>query len=572
MAFASARWFRVGQVALSLALAPLTACGGTITGPDLGGDGGQPPGELDAAPGAPDGAPAPPDGLPAFCADYPPADLAASQQSTRVFYGADGHLQYTSDGDGNRIPDFGFAGYHFGEHALPTYAEVARIGPGDGDDTARVQAAIDDVAARAPDADGVRGALVLDPGEYQIAGTLRVPASGMVLRGSGDGADPAVDTILHATGDNPHQRTVLTVGAGGGGGWRGALAGTQANVTSDLVAVGASSFDVDHPERLSVGQRVIVKHPSTQAWIGALGGGGASVAWTPGDLDIEYLRRVTAIAGNTVTVDVPVYNHLDRGLAQSVIYAVDDDDLVREAGVESLRVVIDSAGGTDENHAWSGVAVQGAEDSWVAHVTATGFGYAGVKVGNSDRITVSHARAIDPVGVVDGGRFYNFDVDDFAQEILFVDCEASGARHAFVSNGTSTVSDVVFLRSRSLITHNSSEGHRRWSQGLLYDGVSESQPGSAAVIGLYNRGDYGTQHGWAAVHSVLWRYDTAGKNAIIQKPPTAQNYAIGTIGPVTANGPFAGGPGHVEAIAGTLAPHSLYEAQLCDRLRRAAGT
>jgi len=72
-------------------------------------------------------------------------------------------------------------------------------------------------------------------------------------------------------------------------------------------------------------------------------------------------------------------------------------------------------------------------------------------------------------------------------------------------------------------------------------------------------------------NSVLWRYSTGGKNAILQKPPTAQNYAIGTKGPVTSNGPFAGGPGFVEAITGELAPHSLYEGQLCDRLTRAQG-
>jgi hypothetical protein len=565
----------VGQVALPFLLTLAAACEGSVAGPGLADDGGVI--VADAAPGTPDAAPGTPDAargsgnLPAFCASYPPADLASQKQSTRVFYGAGGHLEYASDADHNRVPDFGFAGYHFGERTLPVYDEVDHVGPGDGDDTARVQAAIDTLAARSPDAHGVRGALVLDPGDYQISGTLRVPKSGMVLRGSGDGADPAVDTILHATGDNPHQRTVLSLGAGGSGGWRSPLADSQANITSAFVAVGAHSFDVDHPERFSVGQRVMIKHPSTQAWIAALGGGGASVAWSPGDLDILYLRRITEVSGSTLTVDVPVYDHLDRSLAQSVVYAVDDDYLARESGLEKLRLVVESAGGTDENHAWSAFSVEGAEDAWVTHVTAAGFGYAGVKVSNSDRITVSHSRAIDPVGIIDGGRFYNFAADSFAQEVLFVDCEASGARHAFVSNGTSTVSDVVFLRSRSLVTHNSSEGHRRWSQALLYDGISESQPGSGTVVGLYNRGDWGTQHGWAAVHSVLWRYDTAGKKAILQKPPTAQNYAIGTIGPVTSDGPFAGGPGFVEAIDGELAPHSLYEGQLCDRLQQAAG-
>jgi hypothetical protein len=506
--------------------------------------------------------------LPAMCAGYPPANLATQRQSSRVFYGPDGILQYMSDGEKNRVPDFGFAGYHFGEKALPTVPEVATVGPGDGDDTARVQAAIDQVSARTPDASGYRGALRLLPGDYQIGGTLRVSRSGVVLRGSGHGGNPAVDTLLHAPGDSPHQRSVITLGMGGSGSWRNPISGTQANITSAFVPVGAGSFEVDHPERLSVGKRVIVKHPSTQAWIDALGGGGASVAWSPGAIDIQYLRRVTAIAGKKITLDVPVYNHLDRSLAQSVVYAINDGALVRESGIENLRIDIQSAGGTDENHAWNGVSVAGAEDAWVTDVTVLHFGYAGIKVASSDRVTVLRGHAFDPVGIVTGGRFYNFAVDDFTQMVLFADCESRGARHAFVSNGTSTVSDVVFLRGKASGGHTSSEGHRRWSQGLLYDSIVETGALSGSVVGLYNRGDWGTQHGWAAANSVLWRYNTGGKNAILQKPPHAQNFAIGTIGSVTSHGPFAGGPGYVETIS-NLAPLSLYEAQLCDRLERA---
>src|SRR4029079_257321 len=108
--------------------------------------------------------------------------------------------------------------------------------------------------------------------------------------------------------------------------------------------------------------------------------------------------------------------------------------------------------------------------------------------------------------------------------------------------------------SRAVKSRTSSEGHRRWSQGLLYDNIVEVTPGSGTVVGLYNRGDWGTQHVWAAAHSVLWHYDTAGKDAILQRPPTAQNWAIGTVGHVTSKGPFAGPPGLSESIAGTLAP------------------
>ncbi|WP_188194917.1 hypothetical protein [Nonomuraea sp. SYSU D8015] len=58
------------------------------------------------------------------------------------------------------------------------------------------------------------------------------------------------------------------------------------------------------------------------------------------------------------------------------------------------------------------------------------------------------------------------------------------------------------------------------------------------------------------------------KTLIVQKPPTAQNYAIGCHGTVTGDGPFQQPAGHIEgANRPGLFPHSLYQAQLLDRLR-----
>src|SRR5690242_455232 len=137
----------------TLLLLVVSGCEGTATiGGDGGGGGDDDDDVVDAGEGSdPDGdgdVPTPPgDDRPAFCADYPPADLGAARQSSHVFYGDDGFLEYVSDDEQNRVPDFGYAGYHFGEVDLPDYPEVASIGPGDGDDTARIQAALDDLAA-----------------------------------------------------------------------------------------------------------------------------------------------------------------------------------------------------------------------------------------------------------------------------------------------------------------------------------------------------------------------------------------------------------------------------------------
>ncbi|HEX6737957.1 MAG TPA: hypothetical protein VF310_06800, partial [Vicinamibacteria bacterium] len=253
--------------------------------------------------------------VPSFCSAYPPAPAAGQWQSSRVRY-VNGRLSYTSDAERNRIPDFSYAGYHYGQAAIPAVVQVVRVTPAAGDNTARIQAALDQVGARTPDARGIRGAVVLAPGVYEIRGTVRVNQSGVVLRGDGNGSDPATNTILRATGDTPHQRAVVVLGSGSSA-WTEATPRTD--ITTSFVAVGSLSFQVASAAGFAVGDNVIVHHPSTQAWLDAVDRGGTNPDWTPGMIDITFNRRIRALSGNTVTLDAPVYNALDRGLAQSFL-------------------------------------------------------------------------------------------------------------------------------------------------------------------------------------------------------------------------------------------------------------
>lgn len=491
--------------------------------------------------------------LPAFCNRYPQTD---GWQSSKVWY-SNGRLTYATEAN-NRIPDYSYAGYRYGEKALPNVPVVTTLGPTSGDQTARIQSALDAIGSRAADANGHRGTLQLQPGRYDIYGTLRIRQSGVVLRGSGRGTNAAVDTILYARGNSPHQRTVVIVGTNDSSPWD---AGTSTNVTDSFVAAGALNVNVQNAGLFSVGQEVIITHPSTQAWINAIGGGGASVAWAAGSKDIPYIRRITAINGSLITFDAPVYNHLNRSLSQARVAVVSGRNLIREAGVENLRVDIETAGGQDENHAWSAIAVTGAEDSWVKTVATRYFGYAGVKTAGAIRVTIDTASATNPVGIRTGSRFYNFDVDDYSQLVLFTNCVAADGRHNFISNGTTSASGVVWHRCTSTGT-NDSEGHRHWSTGMLFDAIG----GSNLNLKLFNRGDWGTQHGWGLAHSTAWNSQAT---FFIQKPPTAQNYGISGLGNNSTAYSFPGAVGYVDIRPGEkLVPESLYEAQMCDRLTR----
>jgi hypothetical protein len=489
-------------------------------------------------------------GTPAFCANYPPTN--SGWISTKVFYGGT-RLQYAVDSQQNRIPDYSYAGYRYGQNLIPTVPVVSTLGPVSGDNTSRIQSALNAVAARTPDANGIRGALLLSPGTYEIRGTLRVGASGVVLRGSGDGSTTTSNTILRATGNSPSKRDVVILGSNSSG-WTEVTPRT--NITNSLVQIGARSFTVASTSGFAVGNEVVVHHPSTSAWLNAVDGGGTSTEWAAGSVDIVYFRKITGISGITVTVDAPVFNHLNRSLSQSYLSRVTSTKITN-AGVENLRIDIVTAGGDDENHAWNGLTVRGAHDSWVRGVTVLHFGYAGVRLENAVRVTVENSKALDPIAVRTGGNMYNFSADTGAQLVLFKNNQATNGRHSYITNGTSRASGNVFYRS-SQQGGGSEGGHRRWATGMLYDNIT----GDGQVL-LINRGDFGSGHGWAAAHSTIW---VSTAEMVVQKPPTAQNYLVSNVGTLRSSAWFPGEWGSREFRSGEMNIPSLYEAQLCDRL------
>src|SRR5262245_59083927 len=89
------------------------------------------------------------------------AHNAAAQTSQWVFVGPDGKLTYKTLPRGDRIMDFSIAGYKGGGVVLPVAPVSQTVSPSGADDTAAIQAAIDAVSSRSPDANGFRGAVLL---------------------------------------------------------------------------------------------------------------------------------------------------------------------------------------------------------------------------------------------------------------------------------------------------------------------------------------------------------------------------------------------------------------------------
>ena len=267
--------------------------------------------------------------------------------------------------------------------------------------------------------------------------------------------------------------------------------------------VGDFIFEVEDASPYSVGDNIIIFHPCTKEWLEAVDYGGThsdeggaepgvDVPWEVGSQPLVFNRYITAISGNQITIDVPVYNHLIKDLSQSYIYKYSRNNLKTNIGIENIRVDIETSGESfDENHAWNAIDLYQIEDAWVKNSTMLHFGLSGIRTNTATRITVENCRATDPVSEVVGGNRYNFQVYNASQQILFKDCYASNGRHHYMSNGTSWASGIVFYNCKSEGAFTSSEGHRRWSMGMLWDNHVElngPRPGyNPRLLGLYNR-------------------------------------------------------------------------------------
>ena len=500
-------------------------------------------------------------------------------QSAIVKFGSDGKLIYTSDANKNRVVDFSWAGYKNSNEALPTVSNIiSTLSPIVGDNTTAINNAIKATSSLPVDANGFRGVILLKKGTYEIQGTITLNVSGVIVRGEGS---DAAGTVLKATGNTPTQRTIFVAGGGTSAAWK-QFGSIKTNITSAFVQVGSTQFAVASTTGFAVGDEICVYHPSSTAWITAVDNGGVDTAapWTAGQIDIQFNRTILAISGNTITIDVPVMNHLDLSLTQSYIYKIDKTTTKTKIGVENLRIDIQNwTSYRDEAHAWEGLVMADIEDSWAKNVVALHFGQSGFQTFTANRITIDSCQALWPCATLSGSYRDNFQIDEWSSNILVTKCVADSARHAFEVSGTSKASGVVFHRCTATNSTNPSEGHFHWPTGILYDCFRDYGTQTDVVLGLYDRGSMGTNHGWAAAHSVAWNCDlrrtaTTYGDMICQQPPTAQNYMIGGFAYVNRSSkiPFPQyALGYVEGVNNTsakLTPESLFEEQLKERLAK----
>lgn len=507
----------------------------------------------------------------AGCLRQPAPTEAATNLSAWAFPGASGRVLRQPDVLGNRVLDYSGAGFRGGASPIPDVPVQITISPVPGDNGANIQNAINAVKALPLDAQGFRGAVLLAAGEYPISNSITINASGIVLRGAGNGPN---GTILRATGSG--QRTLVLIS---GSGSPSTVGGTTHNITDLYVPVGARSFNVDSTAGLAVGDRVFVRRIATTNWIHDLGMDllccppGVN-PWTPSSYNIDFDRVITRLEGSRVTLDAPITCAMDQYYGSGTIRKYAWSGRIQNCGVEDLRGVSDfdpavtsttgasSAYYADEDHAWTFIQFNSIEHAWARRVTSQYFGYSCVALQSGAKwVTVADCSSLDPVSIITGGRRYAFVMDD-CQLCLVQNCYTRKDRHQFVTQSLTTGPNV-FVDGLSDTAYSDAGPHHRWGTGALWDNVTVN----GNSLNIQNRGNLGSGHGWAGANEVVWNSDADG-GFVVQNPPTARNWLIGSIGPIKNGTVYVGphDPGTYDSQGSNVFPQSLYHAQLQDRL------
>ena len=225
-----------------------------------------------------------------------------------------------------------------------------------------------------------------------------------------------------------------------------------------------------------------------------------------------------------IEVDAPIFYALDVQYAQAYIYKISNSGTIRHnVGIENLHISFErspenSTANVDQNC----IYMSSLENSWVKGVSMSGFVHAGIKTTSTTRSTIEDCYAIDPSGLCTGGTYYNFENYHRSQLILLKNCYARNGRHHYISNGCASTSGIVVLNFRSELSLAQAEGHRLWSQGILFDNWAElgTIKSNTGKIGMYLRDNMGSGHGWGGTNSVFWNCDVQGLSLIHISEPT----------------------------------------------------
>ena len=458
-----------------------------------------------------------------------------------VYLDPSGKLAYKTLPAGDKIMDFSFAGYEAAGAPIPEVATSVTVEPG-GDASASIQHAVDQVSAMKL-VDGHRGAVQLAAGVYECNKTIKITASGVVLRG-------VEGTILKLSG-SPHI-AIMAVGE-----VKETSAGRPTLITDSYVPSGSTTFSVASASGLAAGDTIRITRPVTAAWVKFMGMAdlvrpGKEERWLSGTLETD--RIVQSIDANRITVTIPLADNYDARYLNPPGCTVEKVTVaggISQVGIEHLKIESPPQAITIDDPQYSGVHFDGVEDSWIRdldlHDTVSS-----IDINRScSRLTVQRVSISHTVATKGAAKFA--DLGDSGTQVLFDHCTCEGDGLFYFATFGRVQGPNVLLNC-AFHGNGTIEPHMRWSTGLLVDNC-EVPTGS---IDLKNRGIMGSGHGWTIGWSVAW--NCRAKNFLVQQPPGSMNWAIGCTGAAES-----------AAMPGTKTPklpNGIYDSPTSPLLRR----
>ena len=454
---------------------------------------------------------------------------------------------YNADNKGNRVLDFSYCGYRNSEADMPLVEGKVFVSHKEGDNSQRIQKAIDYVSSLKPDKNGYRGSIIIDDGVFEIDNSLRIYESGVVLRGK-----------------NKKSSIIKKIGTD-----RGALLYVEGNgkrnvkdtieIASDYVPVNQMTFKLKNIAGLKPGDNILICRPATTQWIESLGcksfGGGISaLGWKPADLNMRWDRTIKSIDGDVITIDAPLSMALDKNNAASFIVSYEREGFISESGVENITLVsdYDINNKFDEDHCWTGISIDKASDCRIGNVDFYHFAGSSVVIQrDGSRVTVEDCVSYDPVSETGGMRRQTFKTH--GELTLFQRCYSYNGVNDFVAAyGASGPNAFVQCESENSSGLSGSVGS--WNCGLLFDIVNIGDND----LSFKNLGQDKYGVGWNTANSLFWQCTAAGIDCY-SPAEDAVNRAYGCWGQFSGNGEWAESNNH-------LRPRSFFYYQLSQRI------
>lgn len=458
-----------------------------------------------------------------------------------------GHVVYGTTAKGNRMPDYSYCGYKESAVSIPDAPVVVYVPVKPGDNSKRIQKAIDYVSGlKVNKRTGLRGAVLLGEGTFTLTEPLRISASGVVLRG----ADKH-KTILYKTGVQRGSAVYIE-------GRHDMRPADTLSVSTNYMPLNSRTLTING--HLNEGDNILIWRPSTKEWIEHLAmgnfGGGKDLGywgWHPGDADVRWDRTVTK-GGSSVELNAPLTMALDSHWGTTKVIKYAWPGRISDAGVENLTIQssYDTQNTHDENHCWQGVYIDAARDCWVRKVSFKHLAGSAVAIENgASRITVEDCDAREPISELGGWRRRTFYTE--GGQCLFQRCWSEEGINDF-SAGYCAPGPNAFVQCESYNSMGFSGSTGMWATGLLFDCVTID--GHDLQIGNIGYDNYGS--GWTTANSTLWQCSAANIYAS-DADSDACNVVYGCWADFHGTSFMAESNNHVQ-------PWSLFAEQLSERL------